>query len=299
MTGLPLSFRDASYRQRQRLVLAVELSGDVTGYCDYVLPEVGSTDEKSATRGAVRFLWYDAGHRTAGEALLDAAESALRDAGATRVTAFKPGIMPFHKNLSDQLVHVRALFTARNYKHLGGELYLKWSNFAEEAMDRLRRDAQLPADVTVSVEEYYENRDGKGQETPRPSTRVYAIAASGEKLGICETISSNEYDDSSELADTCFVSWLGVPPDKANLQPIGYNDRSNPVQGRGLGVSQFFALSIARRWFPSMLEAFKSECAAHFLVVVLPRCLVSAEGSAGTLVARNARTGLHACEYLH
>ena len=235
MTGLPLGHRDASYRKRQKLVLAVDSSGNATGYCDYVLPEARSKD-KVATSGAVRFLWYDAGHRIAGEALLDAAEGALRDAGATRVTAFKPGIMPFHKNLSDRLVHIRALFTARGYKHLGGELYLGWSNFAEEALERLRNDAQVPAEVTITVEEYYDNRDGKGKQTPRPSTRLYAVAATGDKLGICETISSNEYDDSPELANTCFVSWLGVPPDKANLQPTGYDDRSNPVQGRGLGV---------------------------------------------------------------
>ena len=237
MTGLPYP-RDTAKSDRHRLLLAVESGGDVAGYCDCLLPETGSKDQTAAASASIRFLWYDPGHRAAGAALLDAAENTLRGAGATRIKAFDRGVMPFHKNLSDRLVHIRALFTARGYTHAGGELYLGWRNFAEEALERLRSDAQTPAGVAITVEEYYDNRDGSGKHTPRPSTRLYAIAPSGEKLGICETISSNEYDGSTELADTCFVSWLGVPPDRANLQPAGYNDRSNPVQGRGLGVSR-------------------------------------------------------------
>lgn len=219
----------------------MEPSGEVTGYCDFLLPGLDPKDKSVATRGTVRFLWYDIGHRVAGEALLDASEDVLRNAGATRVKAFGPGVMPFHKNLSDRLVHIRALFTARGYQHVGGELYLGWPNFAEESLERLQRDAQMPAGVKVTVEEYYEDRSGTGTKTPRPSTRLYAIAPSGKKLGICETIASNEYDGSTDLTDTCFVSWLGVPPDKGNLQPAGYNDRSNPVQGQGLGVRRWLA----------------------------------------------------------
>ena len=103
-----------------------------------------------------------------------------------------------------------------------------------DALERLRRDAEMPNGVSsVTVEEYYWD---DGNKTPRPSTRIFAVAPDGEKLGICETISSNEYDDAPQLADTCFVSWLGVPPVRENLNSNGYDDRSSPVQGKGLGV---------------------------------------------------------------
>jgi hypothetical protein len=221
---------EAARLERQRLVLAVEQpSGGVVGYCAYVLP---AESEQGAT-AYIRYLWYDLGHRAAGEALLDHAEGALRAAGATRVQCFGPGIMPFHKNLSDKCVHIRALFTMRGYAHTGGELYINWLDFGD-ALERLRRDAEMPDGVSsVTVEEYYWD---DGNKTPRPSTRIFAVAPDGEKLGICETISSNEYDDAPQLADTCFVSWLGVPPVRENLHSGGYDDRSSPVQGRGLGV---------------------------------------------------------------
>ena len=43
-----------------------------------------------------------------------------------------------------------------------------------------------------------------------------------------------EYDGAMELADTCFVQWLGVPADKSNLTQTGYDARA-PEQGKGLG----------------------------------------------------------------
>lgn len=283
-------------------------SGGVTGYCDYLLPEIDPKDKLVTARGIIRFLWYDPGYRVAGEALLDAVEEAFRNAGATHIKAFGPGIMPFHKNLSDRLVHIRALFTIHGYQHVGGELYLGWSNFARDALERLRSDAQMPAGVTVTVEEYYDNRDGAGKETPRPSTRLYAIASSGEKLGICETISANEYDGSKELAETCFVSWLGVPPDRDNLQPSGYSDRSSPVQGQGLGVRSRLPFHCFTSPMPCRLISIlvllvetqsKFHLAHQSVQCVVCTAWVHAEESPSTLVAGDARTRLQARQYLY
>ena len=222
VTGLPPHNGDDP---RKQLLLAVE-DGEVTGYVDLLTP-----DDGSPTTGHIRYLWYDPGHRKAGEALLDAAEQALAEAGAERVQAFGPGIMPFHKNLSDRCVHIRALFTIRGYELTGGELYINWDNFAE-SLERLKADAEMPAGITVTVEEYYwdEERKRGGRKTPRPSLRLFALDADGEKLGICEHIAANEYDDAAALADTGFVSWLGVPPERGNLNPAGY-DRREASQG--------------------------------------------------------------------
>ena len=111
VTGLPPHNGDDP---RKQLLLAVE-DGEVTGYVDFLTP-----DDSNPTTGHIRYLWHDPGHRKAGEALLDAAERALAAAGAERVQAFGPGIMPFHKNLSDRCVHIRALFTIRGYELTGG-----------------------------------------------------------------------------------------------------------------------------------------------------------------------------------
>jgi GNAT superfamily N-acetyltransferase len=147
----------------------------------------------------------------------------------------------------------------RGYGITGGELYINWTDFADQ-LQRLQADAAaMPEGVTVTVEDFYWDDDRK---TPLPSTRTLAIDADGETLGICETIASNEYplrpsinvssrppdsvsiydtfvgwsryDDHQILADTCFVSWLGVPAVRENLNTVGYDVRA-PTQGQGLG----------------------------------------------------------------
>eukprot|EP01052_Picozoa_sp_SAG31_P047328 SAG31_NODE_9430_length_1278_cov_1.425785_1_plen_319_part_00 len=292
----PDSRRDESalFNERHRLLLAIA-SGQVAGYVDLLLPQVASKSTWKApadTQGILRFLWYDEGCRSVGEALLNAAEQTLRDAGATRVRAFGPGIMPFHKNLSNRLVHIRALFTCAGYAHCGGELYFKWPNFADHALERLQHEAQTPDGVTFTVEEYFWNHarwDPAKKKTPKPSVRIHAIAGSGEKIGICETISSNEYDEASELEDTCFVSWLGVPPDKGKLNSVGYNDRSNPVQGRGLGVIDLLATcyNVALQQFEPFLE-FCRCCRRPYWLALCSRCT---SGGTSTLVSpRTKRT---------
>ena len=135
--------------------------------------------------------------------------------------AFREGSwLPFHKGLSDRAVHLRALLTMRGYEISGGELYINWQNFAEHGgLARLAADAAaLPAGVAVTVEEYYWD---DSRPTPRPSTRTLALGVDGARLGICETIAAAEYDGHAALAETCFVSWLGVPAERRNLNAEG------------------------------------------------------------------------------
>jgi hypothetical protein len=60
------------------------------------------------------------------------------------------------------------------------------------------------------------------------------VAAISVSLRSSTHVFTQEYDGASQLADTCFVQWLGVPAEKANLNQRGYNARE-PQQGKGLG----------------------------------------------------------------
>ena len=96
----------------------------------------------------------------------------------------------------------------RGYGITGGELYINWTDFADQ-LQRLQADAvAMPEGVTVTVEDFYWDDDRK---TPLPSTRTLAIDADGETLGICETIASNEYP----LRPSINVS--SRPPDSVSI----------------------------------------------------------------------------------
>jgi ribosomal protein S18 acetylase RimI-like enzyme len=75
----------------------------------------------------------------------------------------------------------------------------------------------------------YETLPERDQPTHGVGTEVTAVAADGEVLGICRTLAANDYDASPALSRTCFVAWLGVPPDG------GAHDKQRSGQGRGLG----------------------------------------------------------------
>jgi hypothetical protein len=57
----------------------------------FVHTAVGPLEEGEVERGSIRFLWYERGHRAAGQALLEAAESNLRDQGMSRIEAMRNG----------------------------------------------------------------------------------------------------------------------------------------------------------------------------------------------------------------
>lgn len=226
--------QSSSYLKARRLLLAIGAAGDCVGFVDY-----------NATEAQIRFLWYALGHRSAGQQLLDSAEKALREAGATTATAFDVAYLPFHKNLSDRLMHVRALFSQNGYTLDGGEVYINWDHYVD-ALPQLQRQGTLPEGMELRVREIkldlsraesgvglprsaYETLPERDQPTHGVGTEVTAVAADGEVLGICRTLAANDYDASPALSRTCFVAWLGVPPDG------GAHDKQRSGQGRGLG----------------------------------------------------------------
>ena len=56
-----------------------DTSSACLGFVDFFTKPKGGT-ENTATTGSIRYLWYALGHRTVGQTLLDATESALKAA---------------------------------------------------------------------------------------------------------------------------------------------------------------------------------------------------------------------------
>lgn len=55
----------------------------------FVHTAVGPLEEGEEERGSIRFLWYERGHRAAGQMLLEAAERNLRDQCMSRIEAIR------------------------------------------------------------------------------------------------------------------------------------------------------------------------------------------------------------------
>jgi len=161
--------------------------------------------------GIVRFLWYRAGERSTGQALLDSTESTLRAQGMTDVAAF-PQIhrYSFHylssAYLSDRLGHVAALLGMNGYQRTAGEVYFDW------------RDLPLvePTPAQVEAEITLEWKPGAGR---LPGLTVHAHQGETE-VGVCMCVSCAEYNVAGEDHDWAFTKWLGVVEE---------------LRGRGLG----------------------------------------------------------------
>ena len=163
--------------------------------------------------GVIRFLACRRGERAAGDALLEAAESWMRERGLRQSTVM-PQVWryPFygfpHAYLSDRLDHVQALVRFRGYTRTGGEVFLDWPEMQPEAPtppDGLEFDLRV------------EDRPGAGR---RPGLRLQALR-DGEGIGECVLVSGGDSSPSADEAhDFAFCDWLGV------------NDNH---QGQGLG----------------------------------------------------------------
>ncbi len=165
----------------------------------------------AAPRGAIRFLWYTRGHRTAGQALLEAAEKHLRQHGARSVIAFHQDYRyPFyhigHAYLSDRLAHIHALLGMNGYQRCAGEVYLLWPEYRPPA----------PGEPPSPVEVQLEWPRGRGE---LPGLIVHALR-DGEQIGVCRNLSLGEFTDASEAQTHFLTVWLGI---------------EEPAQGRGLG----------------------------------------------------------------
>ena len=165
-----------------------------------------------ARQGMIRFFWYEAGHRTVGQALLNAAEAHLRRRAIGHVEVFRDRYkFPFCQMrpcyLSDSLGHVQALLLMKGYERVAGEVVLTWPDF--EPVEPRPLDG--PFEIAV-----------QWKETPdrRPTATVNALK-DGRRIGQCVCVRVADYADDEAARDWFFTVWLGV---------------DDEFQGHGLGM---------------------------------------------------------------
>ena len=186
---------------------AVAVRGtDVLGFVHTAVGYHKPNDPQEA--GIVRFFWYRAGERAAGQALLEHAERTLRDQGAAEVVAF-PQIhrYPFYylssAYLSDRLGHVAALLGRNGYQKTAGEVYFDWRDLPVLEPT----PAQVKAEITL------EWKPGAGR---LPGLTVHAHQGERE-LGVCMCVSCAEYNAADRDHEWAFTKWLGVQDEAQGL----------------------------------------------------------------------------------
>lgn len=153
--------------------------------------------------GVIRFLACRRGERAVGDALLQAAESWMRERGLGHSTVM-PQVWryPFygfpHAYLSDHLDHVQALVRFRGYTRSGGEVFLDWPEMQPEPGVQ---PEGLDFDLSL------EDRPGEGR---LPGLRLRALQGD-EIIGTCVLVSGADSSPSADEAhDFAFCDWLGV-----------------------------------------------------------------------------------------
>ena len=197
------AFNERHELSDQRLLVA-ESNGEIRGY---VYLFVGLRNDKRL--GRISSLLYEPSHRAAGQALLDAAEDALKSAGMTSVYAFGH-CWRFHHHdfgyISEQLGHVHGLVGANGYRVAGGEFFMSDHDFTveEPSLD----DPNLSIEVEV--------KPGRGK---LPGVHCQ-LKAGDDSIGNCICVSVGEYTRLDSMQDHFFVDWLGI---------------NDTYQGKGLG----------------------------------------------------------------
>lgn len=189
-------------------VLTVVSGGAVRGFVHLARP---NRKPDAPAEGIIRFLCYDRGERSAGQALLEAGESWFRQRELTSVSVFpqthRYSFYAFdHAYLSDHLDQVHALLGFNGYDKAGGEVFLDRPDFGPV-------DPAAPApDVDVDVEW----QPGRGR---LPGAHVRLMQGERE-VGECRSVSCGGFTRFEEMQDWFFTCWIGI---------------ADQFQGRGLG----------------------------------------------------------------
>ncbi len=187
--------------------------GEVVGFAHF---GIDRRDPDEPPRGAICFLYYERGCRSAGQGLLAATESTFAARSLTEVCAFDSSYryrfycFP-HAYLSDHLDHVSALLQFNGYRLTGGEVFLNGLDY---------ETAELPhADLDFDLAVTWPRERGR-----RPGCHVLAHR-DGETIGECKITCGGDYSRHPDAQDFGFVDWLGV---------------EKPYQHRGLGKLLLF-----------------------------------------------------------
>ena len=160
--------------------------------------------------GLIRFMGYERGARTAGQAVLEKAEEYLKAYDINRICAFRSGYEYrfYHleyANLSNALDHVQALLGSNGYKCLPGWVFLDWKNYAITPMS-----SPIPVKHSVNWVQ------GRGQ-LPDCTVQVYQ---ENELVGECCSVSGAEFSSHPDAQNWLHTLWIDI---------------EGKFQGKGLG----------------------------------------------------------------
>lgn len=169
--------------------------------------------------GLVRFFHYRAGARPAGQALLEAAESRLRDFGVGQIRAFSYFGYRFHRFChgfqSDRMGHVGALLSMNDYRITRGIILLELPDFKVP-------DPVLP-DPGVTTR--FDVRPGRGN-LPNMEFQLFR---GDQCIGQGFAQSLGDFCQSPLAQDTFYIPWFSIEG-----SPVG-GRVSEGEQGKGFG----------------------------------------------------------------
>ena len=166
--------------------------------------------------GIIRFLAYRPGQRAVGHALLQAAETWLRERGRLAVMAWSNDYSyPFYHlpvaHLSDRIAHAHPLFALGGYGVAMSELLFEWPDFEPPTVRRPGFDLDVAVEWRDSI--------AIGARVLKPALVVRAMRGDQE-AGRCEIAGLGRATSRADAAGWCFCDELFV---------------AEPLRGRGLG----------------------------------------------------------------
>lgn len=160
--------------------------------------------------GLVRFFHYRGGQRSAGQAVLEAAEDYFCQWGLKQIRVFSYYAYPFclfdRSFLFDSMAHVHALLRANGYRITRGNALL----------DQRGRPPARPSPPSGGLEVSIEAVEGRG-DLPNVTLR---LMRGSEEVGSSSAVSHGHYCSAGQAQTSYYVGWFGT---------------AGPEQGKGLG----------------------------------------------------------------
>lgn len=190
-------------REQQRWVA---LEGErVVGYCHAACEDPKASDVQDWSdydhpQGVLRIFWYEAGHRAAGEALLDAAEGHLAALGMPRIEVMqsKRGVdwhQAPHTNLTSHAAHISALLLSRGYAAEQCEALLTLRDCADWPVLPARVPLETRQDIT---------------DPPEELPTIIGAQVDGEDVGICVGMVLSAQSGDPAAAEWGYIRYLAV-----------------------------------------------------------------------------------------
>ncbi len=182
----------------EALMAAAGEDGELLGFAHVGVSLPPTEDwQPPADQPVIRFLYYRAGARRAGQALLEWAEDWARERGDSIIAYHQHFRYPFYHapycHLSEHMGHVRALFGMNGYREDAMEVYLRWVDFTPPEPVRPDLDFELTREES---------------ECSFGSRVRYRAVQGGRTIGSCTMDRGHWSDPEGDL--WCFCDGLGV-----------------------------------------------------------------------------------------